>query len=230
MTQNPTRSLIRKQKDFDENEHKLASQLELSQGDLLYVPQGMYHAADTHEEPSIHITLGVLPRRKSELLKILTDHARDQDFFRGYLPRGFNDEPVRESFKKEFKEACLKLIETTDLDELMSEIAHQFSTRQSPDLNGVLFDTLKTNRLTVNSIVKRRSNIRYWLEEETWFTTVHFYQEKVKVPKPMEKALEIILGDDSFKPEDINLDLSDKVKLDFVKKFIAGGLLTIVEI
>lgn len=228
LTENPTRTLIRKQKEFDEKEHKLASQFELSQGDLLYVPQGMYHAADTHEGPSIHITLGVLPGRRSSLLKILADNAQDDDFFRAYLPGPFHEESTKESFKTRFKEACHQLIEEADVDELLKEVSRQFSYKQPADLGGVLVNTLQVQQLKVNSLVKRKPNVRYWVEKEDWFTTVHFYQEKVQVPKPIEKALEVILGDDSFMAKDIKLDLNDKVKLDLVKKFISAGLLSII--
>ena len=230
LTQNPTKSLIHKQKEFDEEKHKLASEIELAQGDLLYVPQGMYHAADTHEGPSIHITLGVLPRRGSELLKILADNAQDDDFFRAYLPRHFQEESTIESFKTKFKEACHRLIEEADVDKLLNEVYHQFSLRQPPDLSGVLLNTLQVKQLAINSEVKRKPNVRYWLEEEAWFTTVHFYKEKVQVPKPIEGVLETILGKESFMPKDISPNLSDKVKLDLVKKFISGGFLNIIEL
>jgi hypothetical protein len=42
--------------------------------------------------------------------------------------------------------------------------------------------------------------------------------------------LELILGNESFKPKQINLDINDQVKLDLVKKFVVGGLLSIVKL
>lgn len=230
LTQNPTKTLIRKQKGFDEKEHKLASQIELSKGDLLYVPQGMYHAADTHEGPSIHITLGVLPRRGSELLKMLSDNAQDDDFFRAYLPGHFQDESTKASFKTKFKEACHRLIEEADVDELLNQAYQEFSFRQAPDLNRVLFNTLQVEQLTINSQLQRKPNIRYWLEEEAWFTTVHFYQEQVQVPKPIAGILEVILAKAAFTPKEVSSDLSDKVKLDLVKKFVVAGFLNIIKL
>ncbi|MFT7381011.1 MAG: ribosomal protein L16 Arg81 hydroxylase [Roseivirga sp.] len=230
LKENPTKTLIRKEKGFNEANHKLAAQIELTKGDLLYVPQGMYHAADTQDGPSIHITLGVLPARTSALLKLLVDNAQDDEFFRSYLPADFQAESKRESFKMKFKEACHQLIAAADIDELLKEVSRQFSYKQPPDMTGVLVDTLQVEQLAIHSEVKRKPNIRYWLEDESWFTTVHFYQEKVQVPKPIEKALELILGNESFKPKQINLDINDQVKLDLVKKFVVGGLLSIVKL
>lgn len=226
----PTKTLIRKQKEFKEEDHKLAALIEMKAGDLLYVPQGMYHDAGTTEEPSIHITLGVLPRRRSELLKILADGAQDQGFFRRPLPMNIRDESVRENFKKEFKEACHQLIEQANLEKVLEEVSHQFATRQSPDLHGSLFSILSAKQLKADSQVQRKPEIRYWLEEETWFTTVHFYQEKVQVPKPIAGVLKVILGKQPFTPGDISPDLKDQVKLDLVKKFIACGFLSIVKL
>src|SRR3546814_1658330 len=44
-----------------------ATQLILTAGDVLYVPRGRIHAAETLDETSIHLTLGVHPPNMLEL-------------------------------------------------------------------------------------------------------------------------------------------------------------------
>ncbi|MCE7992748.1 MAG: hypothetical protein HEP71_12245 [Roseivirga sp.] len=230
MVEYPTKSLIREQKKFSAEEHKLAAQLELRPGDLLYVPQGMYHDASTHDDPSIHITLGLLPRRRSEILKMLSEGVKDHDFFRRPVPGNLKDQSIKEAFFKEFKEACHQLIDEADLSILLEEFSHQFTARQSPDLKGTLSSILSADQLKPDSQLQRKPQIRYWLEEETWFTVVHFYNEKVQVPKPITGVLEVILGKAPFSPAEISSDLGDQVKLDLVKKFVVTGFLSIVKL
>lgn len=226
----PTKNIINRQKKFSDAEHELLADIEMKPGDLLYVPQGMYHDASTLDEPSVHITLGILPSRRSELLKILLEGAKDSDYFRRYLPLAMEDKSVKEGFTKEFKAACHQLIEEVDIEELLREASNQFSGRQAPDLDGALSNYLTMNQLSISSRVLRRPEIRYRLEHNQWFTVVHFYQEKIEVPKPIEHILDIILGKEPFSPKDISTNLSDKVKLDFVKKFIGKGLLNIINL
>ncbi len=230
MVEYPTKRLINRQKEFSEAKHKLLADVEMKGGDLLYVPQGMYHDASTRDKPSVHITLGILPSRRSEILKMLLEGAKDSDYFRRYLPITMEDKSVKQDFTKEFKDACHQLIEEADIEELLREASNQFSRRQAPDLDGALSNHLTMGQLSISSQVQRRAEIRYRLEHNQWFTVVHFYQEKVDVPKPIEHVLDIILGKGPFSPKDISTNLSDKVKLELVKKFIAKGLLNIIRL
>ena len=226
----PTKSLIQSLKEFSEEEHKKAADIEMKPGDLLYVPHGMYHDACTTNEASVHITLGLLPRRRSEMLRMLSDSAKDNAFFRRPLPETLEDKMVKEAFFEDFKEACHQLIEEADLETLILKISNQFVSNQKPDLTGSLTNALSLEQLTVDSRLKRKTETRYWLEDAKWHTIVHFYKEKVQVPKPVEHILDVILGEDTFTPAEISETLSDKVKLDMVKKFVTGGLVNIVQL
>ncbi len=226
----PTKSLIQSLKEFSEEDHKKAADIEMCPGDLLYIPHGMYHDASTNSEASIHITLGVLPRRRSEILKMLSDSAKDRAFFRRPLPENLDDQSVKEAFFEDFKKACHQLIEEADLETLILKISNQFVSNQKPDLKGSLTNALSLEQLTVDSRLKRKTETRYWLEDAQWHTIVHFYKEKVQVPKPVEHILDVILGEDTFTPAEISETLSDKVKLDMVKKFVTGGLVNIVQL
>ncbi|MBO3699063.1 JmjC domain-containing protein [Roseivirga sp. E12] len=226
----PTKSFIRKQKEFTEKDHPLVDDIEMVPGDLLYVPQGMYHDASTDEAPSIHITLGLLQRRRSEILKTLLDHASDHAFLRQPIPRNLKDPSVKEVFYKEFKETCHKLIEEADLEVLLDEIQKEFGTRQVPDLQGTLSATLTIDQLTIDSIVKKKKGVRYRVNDELWHTAIYFCHEQVKIPKPIESVLNVILGDEVFSVKDISPDLSEKVKIELIKEFVIKGLLQVVAV
>lgn len=226
----PTKSFIQTLKEFSEEDHKKIADIEMTPGDLLYIPHGMYHDASTTNEASIHITLGVLPRRRSEILKMLSDSAKDSAFFRRPLPENLDDESVKEAFFKDFKAACHQLIEEADLETFIRKVSNQSVSNQTLDLKGSLTNALTLDQLTVDSRLKRKPEARYWLEDTQWHTVVNFYKEKVQIPKPVEHILDVILGEKTFSPAEISESLSDKVKLDMVKKFVTGGLVNIVQL
>ena len=51
------------------------AEIELSPGDLLYIPRGYVHDAFTKDTSSIHITLGLFPNKRIDLLKIIIEKA-----------------------------------------------------------------------------------------------------------------------------------------------------------
>ncbi|GAB5560605.1 MAG: hypothetical protein SynsKO_22520 [Synoicihabitans sp.] len=226
----PTKSLILKMPKFDEKKHILLDEINVSKGELLYIPQGMYHAAQTRDKPSIHITLGILPRRRSELLDMIFNEAKEGKFFRKSVPSRLYKHEDFESFSKEFKKACHQIIDEANIDQLTDRVYQQFLEKQSQDLTGHLSDTLQMGDLTLNSRVKRRSDARFWIEEQNYFTVVHHSQHKLQVPKPIAHVLKIILADEAFRPTDIDPMLSDKVKLNLVKKFLGSGILRILQL
>lgn len=75
-----------------------ATRLTLHAGDLLYVPRGRIHAAETLDETSIHLTLGIHPPNMLELVKAALDTLaiRDDRVLERLPPRYLNDPAQRE--------------------------------------------------------------------------------------------------------------------------------------
>lgn len=75
-----------------------ATQILLHAGDLLYVPRGRIHAAETLDETSIHLTLGIHPPNMLELVKAALDTLaiRDDRVLERLPPRYLNDPAQRE--------------------------------------------------------------------------------------------------------------------------------------
>lgn len=74
-----------------------ATQLILRAGDVLYVPRGRVHAAETLDETSIHLTLGIHPPNMLELVKAALDTMaiRDDRVLERLPPRYLNDPAQR---------------------------------------------------------------------------------------------------------------------------------------
>jgi ribosomal protein L16 Arg81 hydroxylase len=67
----------------------LVGELELDAGDLLYLPRGYVHHAETSDRFSAHVTIGVTVYTWVELLAELAKASRERSRFREALPIGF---------------------------------------------------------------------------------------------------------------------------------------------
>ena len=66
------------------------TELMLEQGDLLYVPRGWIHAAECGAEPSLHVTIGLIPYFFEDLLRAAIKTAIERDRSLGSaLPPGY---------------------------------------------------------------------------------------------------------------------------------------------
>lgn len=97
-------------------------ELELKQGDLLYLPRGFVHAAHTSQVHSAHVTIGISVYTWVELLSELIASSKELHQFRTALPPGF---ARREEMKKKLKEGLVAgargLIGNCDSDRLIDD-------------------------------------------------------------------------------------------------------------
>lgn len=66
---------------------------ELEAGDCLYLPRGTPHAAESTDEVSLHLTVGIRTITWFDLLHRVLDQAAEEPRFRAGLPAGLADDP-----------------------------------------------------------------------------------------------------------------------------------------
>jgi ribosomal protein L16 Arg81 hydroxylase len=71
---------------IDSVKGKVAMQVRMQPGDLLYIPRGYYHDALASRAASLHVTLAVLPLTGRVLFRMLEEEAVQDPAFRDYLP------------------------------------------------------------------------------------------------------------------------------------------------
>lgn len=80
----------------------------LSQGDLLYLPRGMWHYACTTECDSLHVTIGVECATSIELMRWIVDCLIVKDELRANLPIA---EQVPENLKSNMQAAFMEILQ-----------------------------------------------------------------------------------------------------------------------
>lgn len=119
----------------------LSESLTLAPGDCLYLPRGVMHdAPNAGDEPSLHITVGLITKTWADLmLSAVSALTLREPAFRNALPfgfgrAGFDRGPARARFEK-----LKRLIaESAELDSALDLIAHEFLRDRRPQVSGVI--------------------------------------------------------------------------------------------
>lgn len=88
-------------KNFGEDYHqkhkgKVAAEIPMRPGDLLYIPRGQYHDALASSDGTIHVSFGITPVIGLDFLSLLYDQAIADPLFRASVPRSTESSPMAE--------------------------------------------------------------------------------------------------------------------------------------
>lgn len=199
----------------------------LSCGDTLYIPRGVLHDASTDGVSSAHITLGLHPTCRFDLLQELTILAQERPAFRKSIPLGLLRD--RDAAGREFTGLLRNLIDNLDVQELINRRQLSFVEHRRLDFRERFRDLARLNEVNLNTIVRRRTSVLYQIERNGRSLMVIFSGNRIAVQPFLEDGLASILGDDSFAVRDIKGFLSDKARVELVSTFLKAGFLEVVE-
>lgn len=120
---------------------EVTESLTLNAGDCLYLPRGVMHdAPNAGNEPSLHITVGLITRTWADLmLEAVSELAISEPAFRrslppGYADAGFDRAPAQAHFRKLAELVASK----AQMDNAFELMGHEFLRSRRPDVAGVL--------------------------------------------------------------------------------------------
>lgn len=204
-----------------------AHEVTLRAGDLLYVPRGWIHHAQT-ETFSLHATIGVYPTQWCDLLTAMVHTAAARDIrLRQALPPGFLDWPDRSAALAGGLRAMGEVLqETASLDEALASLEDQFIRRSPPPARGHFADLTQLDQLNPTTLVCRREDLRCRLLVTPAGVKLQFPGNTVAGPPKYRDAFAFIAAaEGAFSAADLPpaLDLGRRVSV--VKRLIRGGLL-----
>lgn len=120
---------------------EVTASMTLNAGDCLYLPRGVMHdAPNAGNEPSLHITVGLITRTWADLmLEAVSELAISEPAFRrslppGYANAGFDRGPAEAHFRKLAELVASK----AQMDNAFDLMGHEFLRSRRPDVAGVL--------------------------------------------------------------------------------------------
>jgi bifunctional lysine-specific demethylase and histidyl-hydroxylase NO66 len=202
--------------------------LVLRPGDVLYLPAGTRHAAQTTDQPSLHLTIGVRTVRWRDLVRSAVDGLLDDPTMAAPLPAGWADAPetlasTLHARLVDLQDALAALLP----EELCAAEAASFRASRSPDLTGGLRDRLELDALADTTPLRCRPGTTCRVETATDRLEVQLGDRRLRMPATLAPSLERIVERDRFRPEELDDLLDGPSRLVLCRRLVREGLVTV---
>ncbi len=201
----------------------------LESGDFIYCPRGLAHDADTQgiDEPSLHITMGVMQKCWSDfLIEAVAQVAIDDKALRKGLPVGL----ARPGFDRSEAEAYYKdlvgrVMEKMDFNRTMDYFVQDMVVTRHPLLPGQLKQVMMLKDLkSTERRAGRRPNLLYQIAEKGDKVTLFVYGREITMPAHAGEPLRYALENDEFPISELPGELDDPGKLVLIRRLVREGV------
>ncbi len=203
---------------------------ELRAGDCLYVPRGYLHSAHAQQELSAHLTVGVPTQTWHDVAKALVAQTADEAWFRAGLPPGYADDVDR--LARDIGQLVRKLrdwLDTVDPDDLARRVAAGYWKGRPPILTGQLHQLLAVERLTDDSVLRRREGTVCRLAPGTDDLRVNLGDRELRMPAALAPVMHRIAAEARpFPVAALADELDESSRRVLVRRLVREGLLEIV--
>ncbi len=179
------------------------TQIKLTAGDVLYMPRGWIHEAETTETASLHLTIGIHPPLGKDLLAAALECAcRVHPQFREPLPVGFLGSPeAKPLLQQQFAELLHLFTETASVEQATGVIEDELVRRGRSGGDGHLFsDMNKLHAIATDSKVERRQDVPCRLVDTDKGIGLQFLGSVIEGPPAFEPAMRFVMQQtDAFK-------------------------------
>lgn len=216
--------------DFDRNvvdPGERTGEFVLRAGDLYYLPRGLVHDAVAVEEPSVHITLGMLSQTWTELMiEAMLSVCHENVEFRRNLPIGALG-PNADDFaiERSFQDLVGLFAAKAKAGDALERFRDAFVSTRQPLAWGRSSDMLRLSQITTDTMVGIRSEIIHRLLDREDKVVLHVHSSEISFPAAARPALEFALNGRAFRVGDVPL-ADDGSRLILVRRLVKEGVLT----
>src|SRR5579883_2055394 len=197
----------------------------LEQGDIVYIPRGFVHAAECAAEPSLHITLGLLPFCWDELMVAVTKAAAlKNEQLRYALPLGFQQEK-RELFVNQLKAAFRAMTDPVFLEGAIQQYMDEIISHYPLDIAGHVRDFFAPRPVRLDDVLVLRRGITFRAHLDGEAPRVNYGGRTITFLEIFRDALGRALDGAAFAVRDLPGDLHDDERIAFAERLLQEGLL-----
>ncbi|WP_316214058.1 JmjC domain-containing protein [Bradyrhizobium sp. SZCCHNR2032] len=196
------------------------AELTLEAGDLLYVPRGLFHAASTESEASIHITIGLfLPTWLDIIRSAITEIEREEKIRETPdLKSGELDASALLSVK-EF------LLSRLDLQAGANQLLERQFARRTDLRDGRLLDLLALSEVDLNTKVEIFPNVSFRIVSDDNSVLLLFADKNIRLAARVEDTLKVFAAGVCASIGEVQDRLDSQFRLKIVKLLIKEGFL-----
>lgn len=203
--------------------------VELSAGDLLYVPRGHVHDALTTSEHSLHITIGIYPTQWLDLLVTALTNLSFTDLrFRQAVPIGFLNHPSRRADVDARMHALIQVFAEQANSALAIEALTDQLIRKTTPVADAQFASIEATAaaISVGTCLIKRDHMRCRVFETGDSVSIQFPGNTIKANREYRDALLWVAETTvAFEVGDLPDSLDPGRKIMLAQRLVRGGLL-----
>ncbi len=199
----------------------------LNSGDMLYIPRGLMHDAETTGELSMHITAGLLGYTWQDMLvEAVLHHGATDIEFRKNLPVGFSreDAPGTEVLKRHISSLLERMLGSMDVSAGLGRFTDKLQSDIRPNLPQQFNAILHLSEVRADTPIAMRSEHHFHISESDEKCGIHVFGSIIEFPAFMLPALHHVRSHHSFIVSDLPDCVDEQGKVTFVKRLVKEGL------
>jgi hypothetical protein len=199
----------------------------LRPGDVLYLPRGFLHYANTQASSSLHLTVRIEVYRWVDFLcETLRALAEEQVEFRNALPPGFFDMSLNSAHIGKLTECFVRSISNPEFVEqakirLGTKLLQASKAARTSQFASI--DALSS--LSITSVVTRSPGLLCRVRRTSNEALIEFSGNFISGPVSLESTLKFVAEHEQFVVGDLPGELSVADKIDLVVYMVSEGLL-----
>jgi ribosomal protein L16 Arg81 hydroxylase len=131
---------------------------ELEPNDVLYLPRGWLHSAESLEDAALHISIMVSKRRWADVLDVLMAQLVKDPAFQEPLPAGYAvDTDAFAAALQDRLHDLVSRLHDCNVGDVARKVADEFWTSRRPSRRGELLQALAVQEIDVGTVVRGRS-------------------------------------------------------------------------
>lgn len=212
----------REEADFLENSQP--ETIELKAGDLLYIPENVAHDAQTSDQGSVHVTLGLHPPVWAGYMRtLLTQIIENAPELEGQIGPGFL-EGRRDQFVSQLTEKISNILTDETLKKAIAADIEQRRSAISESAEGRFTQILLREELDQSDAFSSFGGTVVLNDLEDDQIEILFSGKSIVLPAFTRASVEFCIATNAFKMADMPDDLDNDGKQVLLKRFLQEGL------
>jgi hypothetical protein len=202
--------------------------LQVTAGDLLYIPRGFVHSAVASDLLSFHLTVGVEPHTWVDAFRQLVRLCRKDVRFRQALRPGYlvNDAATSQ-FDIDFKDVLKKLSESASSRAISQGLIRDFKPPIAPIFPGRVLDALNADQIGIHSVLHSKNVEFIPTSETTEKFSIYVKGRDVDLLPEFKESLRFISTNAAFAVGNLPGQITDTQRLELARLLIREGVLEI---
>jgi hypothetical protein len=200
----------------------------LEPGDALYLPRGTVHSAEALGDTSIHLTVGVHPLTRYQLVRFLLDAVQDDAELRASLPMGadLGDPDVLAPHLAATVAALQAALERVPAAQIAERLGTNLMQRTRPEPIGPLAQLAAADALASDTPLRMRGALRLRVvpDDDDGRVKLQLLDRTIDLPADTSDAVDLVVGGSAFTPAELP-GLEPEEQLTLTRRLLREGVL-----